>query len=158
MDEEPLAGGVANAGSVTRDGHDVLRPSNLHTSSIHRFLSALRDAGFDGASMPVGIDDDGRERLGFIEGDVPLPPYPEWAQLDSVLVSIAALTRRFHDASRTAPLLATRPSENPPVTETLATVGRNQRIAKGNPPNCLPPSARPAPEFLPTVRQARALP
>lgn len=101
MDEEPLAGGVANAGSVTRDGHDVLRPSNLHTPSIHRFLSALRDAGFDGASMPVGIDDDGRERLGFIEGDVPLPPYPEWAQLDSVLVSIAALMRRFHDASRT---------------------------------------------------------
>jgi hypothetical protein len=101
VDEEPLAGGVANAGSVTRDGHDVLRPSNLHTPSIHRFLSALRDAGFDGASMPVGIDDDGRERLGFIEGDVPLPPYPEWAQLDSVLVSIAVLMRRFHDASRT---------------------------------------------------------
>jgi hypothetical protein len=101
VDEEPLAGGVANARSVTRDGHDVLRPSNPYTPSIHRFLSAVRDAGFDGASMPVGIDEDGRERLGFIEGDVPLPPYPEWAQLDSVLVSIAALMRRFHDASRT---------------------------------------------------------
>jgi hypothetical protein len=101
VDEEPLAGGVANARSVTRVGDDVLRPSNLHTPSIHRFLSALREAGFDGASMPVGIDDDGRERLGFIEGDVPLPPYAEWAQLDSALASIAALMRRFHDASRT---------------------------------------------------------
>ena len=50
--------------------------------------------------MPVGIDDDGRERLLFIEGDVPLPPYPAWAQLDSALASIAILMRRFHDASR----------------------------------------------------------
>ncbi|HEY5173517.1 MAG TPA: phosphotransferase [Acidimicrobiia bacterium] len=101
MEEEPLAGGVANARGVTRVGHDVLRPSNPHTPSIHRFLSALREAGFDGASMPVRIDEDGRERLGFIEGDVPLPPYPEWAQLDSALVSIAALMRRFHHASGT---------------------------------------------------------
>ena len=50
--------------------------------------------------MPVGIDDEGRERLLFIEGDVPLPPYPSWAQLDSALASIAILMRRFHDASR----------------------------------------------------------
>ncbi|MDQ1457140.1 MAG: hypothetical protein QOH28_2760 [Actinomycetota bacterium] len=50
--------------------------------------------------MPVGIDDEGHERLLFIEGDVPLPPYPVWAQLDSALASIAILMRRFHDASR----------------------------------------------------------
>ncbi|MDP9334826.1 MAG: phosphotransferase, partial [Actinomycetota bacterium] len=100
MEEEPLAGGVANAGRVTRVGDDVLRPSNPHSPSIHRFLSALRNTGFSGVPMPVGIDDDGRERLVFIEGDVPLPPYPAWAQLDSALASIATLMRRFHDASR----------------------------------------------------------
>jgi Phosphotransferase enzyme family len=95
-----LAGGVANAGSVTRVGDEVRRPSNPHSPSIHRFLSELRRAGFEGASAPVGIDGDGRERLVFIEGDVPLPPYPAWVQLDAALVSLAVLMRRFHDASR----------------------------------------------------------
>jgi hypothetical protein len=100
VDEELLAGGVANAGGVTRIGDHVLRPSNRHSASIHRFLSSLPAAGFDGASLPVGIDDDGRERLVFIDGDVPVPPYPAWAQQDSALASIADLMRRFHVASR----------------------------------------------------------
>jgi hypothetical protein len=100
VDEEALPGGIANAGAVTRSGDDVLRPSNPHSRSIHRFLSTLRAAGFDGASRPVGIDADGRERLGFIEGDVPLPPYPAWAQLDATLASISVLMRAFHEASR----------------------------------------------------------
>ena len=93
-------GGIANAGEVTRVGAHVLRPANPHSESIHRFLAALRGAGFDGASVPVGIDADGRERLDFIEGDVALPPYPEWVQRDDALASIAELLRRFHDAAR----------------------------------------------------------
>jgi hypothetical protein len=98
--EEQLTGGVANAGAVTRSGDHVLRPSNPHSSSIHRFLSSVRAAGFDGASQPVTIDADGRERLVFIAGDVPEPPYPTWAQSDGALRSVAMLMRRFHDASR----------------------------------------------------------
>jgi Phosphotransferase enzyme family len=100
MGDEVLAGGVANAGAVVRQGAHVLRPSNPHTPSIHRFLGALRDAGFDGASEPVGVDPDGRERLVFIPGDVAVPPYPEWFQGDGVLVSIAELMRRMHEAAR----------------------------------------------------------
>lgn len=98
--EEQLVGGVANAGSVVRMGSEVLRPSNPHSSAIHRFLRALREAGFSGASLPVGIDDDGRERLVFIEGDVPVPPYPAWAQEDGALASTASLLAQFHAASR----------------------------------------------------------
>jgi len=94
-----LAGGVANAGAVARMGAHVLRPSNRHSGSVHRFLSALRQAGFEGASVPVGIDD-GQERLVYIEGDVPVPPYPAWAQADGTLATVAALLRRFHDAAR----------------------------------------------------------
>lgn len=95
-----MSGGVANAGAVTRVGRHVLRPSNPHTQSIHRFLSTLAATGFPGASVPTGIDTDGRERLEYIEGDVPIPPYPAWAQRDVALASVAALMRRFHDASR----------------------------------------------------------
>ncbi len=63
-------------------------------------MSWLRSVGFAGASEPVGIDDDGRERLVFIEGDVPVPPYPAWAQSDSALASVVILMRRMHKASR----------------------------------------------------------
>ncbi len=100
MAEERLEGGIANAGEVVRVGPHVLRPPSTHTDSIHAFLRAVKAAGFDGASQPVGIDDDGRERLLFIEGDVPLTPYPEWSQSDDALASIARLLRGLHDAGR----------------------------------------------------------
>jgi hypothetical protein len=79
MEERPLVGGIANVGKVVRVGQHVLRPPTGHTASIHAFLRALDRAGFVGAPLPVGIDDDGRERVAFIEGDVPLTPYPTWS-------------------------------------------------------------------------------
>jgi hypothetical protein len=98
--EQQLDGGIANAGQVVRVGPHVLRPSSPHSESIHGFLRAVRRAGFDGAPSPVGIDDDGRERLVFIDGDVPVPPYPDWSQSDAALASIARLLRGLHDAAR----------------------------------------------------------
>lgn len=99
VDEELLHGGVANVGAVVRVGDHVLRPSNPFSGSIHRALSELRAAGFEGASHPVGIGADGRERLEFIPGDVPTPPYPAWAQSDDALASISQLMRTMHDTS-----------------------------------------------------------
>jgi hypothetical protein len=98
MEEELLQGGVANAGAVTRVGPHVLRPANEHSASIHTYLRRLRDTGFEGASLPVSIED-GRERLEFIVGDVALTPFPAWVQADDALASIASLMRKFHDAS-----------------------------------------------------------
>jgi hypothetical protein len=98
--EQQLEGGIANAGRVVRAGPHVLRPSTPYSRSIHAFLRAVREAGFEGAPSPVGIDDDGRERLVFVEGAVPVPPYPEWSQSDTALASIARLLRGLHDAAR----------------------------------------------------------
>lgn len=98
--EEPLGGGIANAGQVVRVGSHVLRPSSPHSGSIHAFLQTVRQAGFEGAPEPVGIDDDGRERLVFIEGEVPVPPYPEWGQSDIALASTAELLRGLHEAAK----------------------------------------------------------
>jgi hypothetical protein len=98
--ERQLDGGIANAGRVVRVGPHVLRPSTPHSGSIHAFLRAVRHAGFEGASSPVGIDEDGRERLVFIDGEVPVAPYPDWSQSDTALASIARLLRGLHDAAR----------------------------------------------------------
>lgn len=100
MPEQPLDGGIANAGKVVRAGPHLLRPASPYSASIHAFLRAVREAGFQGAPMPLGIDGDGRERLEFIEGDVPLVPYPQWSQTDMALASIAQLLRGMHHAGR----------------------------------------------------------
>jgi len=98
--EQQLVGGIANAGQVVRVGPHVLRPSSPHSASVHTFLRAVRHAGFEGVPRPVGIDEDGRERLVFIDGDVPVSPYPDWSQTDTALASVARLLRRLHDAAR----------------------------------------------------------
>ncbi len=98
--DQQLDGGIANAGKVVRVGPHVLRPSTPHSASIHAFLHAVGHAGFDGAPTPVGIDEDGRERLVFIDGEVPVAPYPDWSQSDAALASIATLLRGLHDAAR----------------------------------------------------------
>jgi hypothetical protein len=100
MAEQQLDGGIANAGQVVRVGPHVLRPASPHSGSIHAFLRAVKGAGFEGAPIPVGIEEDGRERLVFIEGDVPVAPYPDWSQSDTALASIARLLRGLHDAAR----------------------------------------------------------
>src|SRR3954468_9458733 len=100
MDEQSFVGGITNAGKVVRAGQHVLRPATRHTASIHAFLRALHRAGFRGVPQPVGIDADGRERLEFVEGDVPQTPYPAWSQTDAALASIARLLRAMHHAAR----------------------------------------------------------
>lgn len=99
MTEEQLEGGIANAGQVVRVGPHVLRRSSPHSASVHEFLRGVRRAGFEGAPVPVGIEEDGRERLEFIDGQVPVPPYPDWSQSDTALASTARLLRRLHDAA-----------------------------------------------------------
>jgi Phosphotransferase enzyme family len=100
MEERQLEGGIANAGAVVRAGPHVLRPSSPHSESIHAFLRSVRQAGFGGAPISVGIDGDGRERLQFIDGEVPTTPYPEWSQTSDALASIAKLLRGLHAAAR----------------------------------------------------------
>jgi aminoglycoside phosphotransferase (APT) family kinase protein len=107
MNEEPLPGGIANAGAVTRLGGQVLRPAGPHAASIHRLMRSVRAAGFDGVPVPAASGQDGRERLEYIDGEVPVPPYPEWAQSGSALESVASLLRRFHRASASFDLAGT---------------------------------------------------
>jgi hypothetical protein len=98
--EVQLTGGTANRGLVLRIGDTVRRPSPPAAAAVHALLRHLEDVGFDGAPRHRGEDETGREVLTFIDGDVPTAPHPDWALTDDVLVSVAALLRRYHDAVR----------------------------------------------------------
>jgi len=95
MDGE-LPGGNMNA--VTRDGDTVLRHTGPWTPTVHRYLDYLADAGVEWVPLPLGIEG-GRERLSFVEGDVPLYPLPDWVWPDAVLEDGARRLRQLHDAS-----------------------------------------------------------
>lgn len=97
--EEVLHGGVANAGAVVRVGQHVLRPASAHTPSVHRLLRHLHAVGFTAVPVPVGVEEDGRERLEYVPGDVASPPYPAWVQTDDALASVARILRGMHDAA-----------------------------------------------------------
>lgn len=91
-----LPGGNMNA--VERDGDTVLRNAGPWTPTVHRYLDYLAVAGVDWVPRPLGIEGD-RERLSFIEGDVPLYPLPDWVWADAVLEGGARRLRQLHDAS-----------------------------------------------------------
>ena len=95
---QPLRGGVANAGAVARVDDDVVRPAQPWTPTVHDLLRHIRASGFEGVPEPVGIEG-GRERLKFIEGQVPHSPYPPWTFSDQALTSTAVLLRRLHDTT-----------------------------------------------------------
>lgn len=90
---------------VVRVGATVRRPRRPFTENVQAYLRHLRAHGVDFVPEPFGYDSQGRESLSFVEGDVPGEPLPAWATGDDVLVALARLIRRLHDAaaSWTAP-------------------------------------------------------
>ncbi|WP_166996706.1 phosphotransferase [Paramicrobacterium fandaimingii] len=97
--EEELAGGVANAGAVVRVDNEVRRPLSAHSPAVWSLQSHLAVVGCP-APQYLGVDDAGRERLSFIEGEVGTPPFPQWVTTDHALQSTVELLRRTHDATR----------------------------------------------------------
>ncbi len=92
----PLPGG--NMNTVTRDGDTVLRNAGPWTPTVHRYLDYLAVAGVDWAPRALGIEAD-RERLSFVEGEVPQYPLPDWVWADAVLEQGGKMLRQLHDAS-----------------------------------------------------------
>ena len=96
--EVPLTGGMANVGKVVRVGDTVRRPPSEFTAAGHALLTHLEAVGFEGAPRLLGVDQKGRSILTYVEGDVGIPPYPGWVANAELLVSVAELQRRYHDA------------------------------------------------------------
>ncbi len=100
-DEQPLVGGMDPRHAPVRVGDTVRRPAGSSRAAVRDLLLHLESVGFDGAPRHLGTDDQGREVLSWIDGDVPLPPYPAWAMTDRALADLGGLVRRLHDATAT---------------------------------------------------------
>ena len=85
--------------AVVRVGDTVRRPLTESSHAVRALLLHLEKVGFDGAPCYLGRDGEGRDVLSYVEGQVPLPPYPAWSMTDHALVDLAHLLRRFHEAT-----------------------------------------------------------
>lgn len=96
--EIPLIGDGATEG-IVRIGDTVRRPLRPFSLAIQSYLGYIRQGGFTGAPQPLGIDEEGREVLSYVDGDVPREPLPDWTAGTDVLAGLAALIRRLHEAA-----------------------------------------------------------
>ena len=93
----PLSGGNISSG-VVRVGDTVRRPTGPWTPAVHALLNHLHGVGFRAAPRPLGIDEEGREVLTFIPGDVAWPNPFHQLDGDDQLRHVAYLIRDYHDA------------------------------------------------------------
>lgn len=99
--EIALAGG--NENTVVRVGNTVRRPLHAWTPAVHALLRHLEQMGFDGAPRVLGIDDQDREILTFLPGEVGNYPMTLAMQSEGALVAAAVLLRRYHQAATIQP-------------------------------------------------------
>ena len=97
--EHDLVGGLNPNAGIVRVGNTVRRPAGTSSLAVRALLLHLESVSFDGAPRFLGVDEQGRDVLTFLEGDVPLPPYPPWALTDAALDDLGRLLRRFHEAT-----------------------------------------------------------
>jgi aminoglycoside phosphotransferase (APT) family kinase protein len=97
--EQRLVGGMDPRHAPVRVGDTVRRGAGSSRAAVRDLLLHLESVGFDGAPRYLGTDDQGREVLTWIDGDVPLPPYPAWAMTDQALADLGGLVRRLHEAT-----------------------------------------------------------
>jgi hypothetical protein len=98
---------------VRQIGDAVVRKQGRSAHFVHALRRHLGDDGWVGSPRVLGVDDDGHQRLTFLEGAVPWqPPVPDWALSDAALTALARLVRQLHDLTAGSDL--TRPG-TPPV-------------------------------------------
>jgi len=133
---EPLIADGFTQGIVRIDD-TVRRPLRPFSLTVQAYLAHLRDAGFTGAPLPLGIDEQGREVLSFVPGNVARCLLPEERASEEVLIALARLIRSLHDASvgwvppPGAAWYASPASPTQPITE-LAELVSHRDYALGN--------------------------
>lgn len=96
--EQPLPRGDVTEG-VVRVGETVRRPHRPGSDAVADYLGHLESRGFDRVPRYLGRDDDGRDVLDFLDGEVPGAVLPDWATTDEALAGVGELTALLHRAS-----------------------------------------------------------
>ncbi|WP_137789172.1 phosphotransferase [Bacillus sp. E(2018)] len=100
--EELLTGG--NISNVIRLGNTVRRDLKPNSAKIHKLLKHLENKEYKYAPQFLGIDEEGREKLSFIEGVAGNYPLKKYMWSDDALKDIANMLRLYHDAVSDFPL------------------------------------------------------
>lgn len=100
--EELLTGG--NVSRVYRSGATVRRQIQSDSSRIHDLLNHLENKGYPYAPRYLGIDEQNREVLSFIEGEAGNYPLKKYMWSDKVLKEIAEMLCAYHDAVSDFPI------------------------------------------------------
>jgi hypothetical protein len=100
-DDGLLDGGSENRGAVWRVGNTVRRPRGAGHQVVEALLVHLADVGFEGSPRFLGVDEQGRQRLEYLDGAVHRTP--PWQHDDAAnaaeLGRLASWLRRLHDAT-----------------------------------------------------------
>jgi hypothetical protein len=101
---------TSRRGTVVRVGDTVRRPQYPWSASVHALLLHLEDVGFPRSPRFLGVDDEDREVLSFIDGVAGADGYVDgvvfgahvWAMVATAggLERFARLLREYHDAVR----------------------------------------------------------
>jgi aminoglycoside phosphotransferase (APT) family kinase protein len=96
--EQRLPGG--NLGGAVRVGDTVRRVSGPWTPGVAALLQHLESVGFTAAPRFLGIDEQGRGVLSFIDGETvgDSMPWPAWTHADETLDQVADWLHDFHVA------------------------------------------------------------
>ncbi|MEV0326749.1 phosphotransferase [Micromonospora echinospora] len=96
--EQRLSGG--NTGGAVRIGDTVRRAAGPWTPAVHALLQHLEAVGFAGAPRARGFDEQGREVLTYLPGEVVghHRPWPSWVHGVDALRQVAGWLRDFHAA------------------------------------------------------------
>jgi hypothetical protein len=99
MSEETLPGG--NTDGAVRIGGVVHKRASPWTPSVHALLRHLEQAGVEGVPRALGFDEQGRQMLTYLPGEVigDRVPWPAWVYADSTLAQVGQWMRRVHDAT-----------------------------------------------------------
>ena len=99
MSEETLPGG--NTDGAVRIGDVVHKRAAPWTPTVHALLRHLEAADIDGVPRALGFDEQGRQMLTYLPGEVigDRAVWPDWVYTDSTLVQVGHWMRRIHDAT-----------------------------------------------------------
>lgn len=95
-EEIRLSGGHVTD-TVVRVGDTVRKPAGPWTPSVHALLVHLDSVGFAHAPRSLGVDDQGRHVLEYVDGQLQMPYGPSRPNAD--LTTIGKLIRGYHDAA-----------------------------------------------------------